>query len=97
MDNKLTYLHDQILFNGESIESLNNVQRGELQDFIDELPTEDGLSDLKESADKLDNLINDVNSLINSYRDSYNDLINDPEIDKKDLLDDIIESLTNLF
>lgn len=97
MNNKLTYLHDQILFNDESIESLNNVQRGELQDFIDEIPTQDDLSNLKESADKFNNLVNDINNLVNQYRDSYNDLINDPEIDKKDMLNDIIESLTNLF
>lgn len=97
MENKITYLHDQILFNGESIDNLNNVQRGELQDFIDEIPSDYDLYEIKESADKFNELVDDITGLINSYRDSYNDLLNDPAIDKKDLLNDIIESLTDLF
>lgn len=97
MENKLTYLHDQILFNGESVENLNSVQRGELQDFIDEIPSDNELYEIKESADKFNKLIDDINNLIKQYRDSYNNLLNDPAIDKKDLLNDIINSLSDLF
>ena len=97
MPNTLTYLHNQILFNGEKIEDLNNVQLGELEDFIDELPNQDTLYENQEASEELENLQDSINTIIHDYEDSYNDLINDPEIDKKDLLNGFIEELKNLF
>lgn len=92
---KLEFIHDQFLFDNLPVEKLNSVQKGRLDDFLNDLPEVDELEELYQIRDKSENIENLLNAELKYIKSKAgkNELLNYTTKDLLQYYRDFIEQL----
>jgi len=91
------YINNELFFNGEKISDLNNVQKGTLIDYIDNLPSSDDVSKLEECEEAIYKVASIYNELSYKSEEELREWATEVEDEETSIHEAILKQLKSIL